>query len=368
MRRIKQWGWVASLAVGAALTLTACGGGNDALSSKATVRKVYVAGDSLADVGTFGGLKFTVVDPASPKNSQIWPQLIANLFGLDGVAQCSFYSITTTTTTNSACTNYAVGRARIVTNDSNAPPTIGLQLSTRGMSTYQSDDLLLVDGGGNDAADLVTAFLGALQGNTAGYQTFLLQQLDPGTLTSLMAQDSTGAAAATAYMQALANTHFNAIKTQALDKGAQHIGVLNIPDITLTPRFQAVLASLGAVQGPQIQALIRQWLSTFNNRLQALASGDSRLAVVDFYTDFQDEITHPASYSLSNVTAPACTTVQSVNFDKFPCLSTALDATNGQTPGWWKFYAFADDFHPTPYGHQLLASSVARALAKAGWL
>ena len=114
--------------------------------------------------------------------------------------------------------------------------------------------------------------------------------------------------------------------------------------------------------------MIRQWLSTFNNRLQTLASGDSRLAVVDFYTDFQDEITHPASYSLSNVTAPACTTVQSVNFDKFPCLSTTLDATSGQTPGWWKSYAFADDFHPTPYGHQLLASSVSRALARAGWL
>ena len=30
--------------------------------------------------------------------------------------------------------------------------------------------------------------------------------------------------------------------------------------------------------------------------------------------------------------------------------------------------AFSDGFHPTPYGHRLLAASISRALARAGWL
>ena len=31
-------------------------------------------------------------------------------------------------------------------------------------------------------------------------------------------------------------------------------------------------------------------------------------------------------------------------------------------------YAFADNVHPTPYGHQLIAQFAAKVLASAGWL
>jgi outer membrane lipase/esterase len=31
-------------------------------------------------------------------------------------------------------------------------------------------------------------------------------------------------------------------------------------------------------------------------------------------------------------------------------------------------YAFADDVHPTPYGHQLLSQFASRLMAQAGWL
>lgn len=369
MREVRRWGWAASLAVVTALGLTACGG-NDALPPKASITQVYVMGDSLADVGTFGGLKFTVMDPVNPGNSLVWPQLIANQFGLNGSAQCNFYSISTGVSTNSNCTNYAIGGARIVNKSTDTLPTVGTQLATRSVSAYAPGDLLLIDGGGNDAADLATAFFGAAQGNVSGFQTFLLQQLDGGTLGTLLTQDPTGATAGGAYMQALANTYYNAIKTQALDKGAARVAVLNIPDITITPRFQAILASLGATQGSQVQALIRGWLTAFNTQLKQLVGNDARIALVDFYTDFQDEVANPASYGLSNVTDPACTVAQSETFGNFPCLSTALDASppSGKTAGWWKTYAFSDGFHPTPYGHQLLAASVSRALARAGWL
>lgn len=367
MRNMARLGWSAGLAALIALGLAGCGG-NDNLTSKTTISKVYVMGDSLADVGTFGGIKFTVQDPNNPKNSLIWTQLIANNFGLDGSAQCNFYSIGNAVTTNPNCTNFAIGGARIVNKSTDTLPTVGDQLTVRSATPFADSDLLLVDGGGNDAADLATAFLTvAGGGNPADYQAFLLQQLSPSELGGAFSQDATGSVAAGLYMQNLAKTYYKAIKEKALDNGAKRIGVLNVPDITVTPRFQAVLVSLGN-SGPTVQGLIRQWITAFNTQLKASIAADSRIALVDFYTDFQDEVNKPADYGLTDASTPVCSVVKSVNFGNFPCLSTELDAVPGKTAGWWNNYAFADGFHPTPYGHSLLAASVSRALARAGWL
>ena len=35
---------------------------------------------------------------------------------------------------------------------------------------------------------------------------------------------------------------------------------------------------------------------------------------------------------------------------------------------WYKTYAFSDGFHPSPLGHQLLATDITKALTAAGWL
>jgi phospholipase/lecithinase/hemolysin len=94
---------------------------------------------------------------------------------------------------------------------------------------------------------------------------------------------------------------------------------------------------------------------------------------VDFYADFTDEVNNPANYALSNAADASCP-VTGVGSDGLPsytfptCTSAALDALPGKTAGWWKSYAFSDGFHPTPLGHGLLAASVSRALARAGWL
>lgn len=367
MRNMARLSWSAGLAALVALGLAGCGG-NDSLPSKAQISKVYVMGDSLADVGTFGGIKFTVQDPNNAKNSLIWTQLIANYFGLDGSAQCNFYSITDSIGTNPSCTNFAIGGARIVNKSTDTLPTVGDQLTVRSAAPFTDTDLLLVDGGGNDAADLATAFLTvAGGGDPADYQKFLLQQLSLQELAGAFGQDATGSVAAGLYMQNLAKTYYKAIKEKALDNGAKRVGVLNVPDITVTPRFQAVLVSLGD-SGPTVQGLIRQWITAFNTQLKASVAADARIALVDFYSDFQDEVNKPADYGLTNATTPVCSLVKSETFGNFPCLSTELDAMDGKLAGWWKKYAFADGFHPTPYGHQLLAASVSRALARAGWL
>lgn len=385
MRQFKRWSWVAGLAVLTAWGLTGCGGGNDPLPPKVSISKVYVMGDSLADVGTFGGVKFTVQDPVNPQNSLVWPQLIANHYGLNGSTQCNFFTFTGATfaaNSTAGCTNYAIGGGRVRVSEADGgnanPQTVGKQMATRALAgTYNSSDLVLIDGGGNDAADVVTAVLtlSAAAGTSgeaaalSAYQTLLAQQLSPQAIGAALSQTNGPVVAAGLYMQTLANTFYDGITTYVLNNGAKQVAVLNIPDITITPRFQAVLGTMNSAQSAQVQAMIRAWISAFNDQLKARIGSDTRIALVDFYKDFQDEVANPTNYSLTNVTSPVCTVTMGA-LGSFPCLSTALDASPpaGKAAGWWKAYAFSDGFHPTPYGHQLLAASVSRALARAGWL
>ncbi len=61
--------------------LAACGGDDNGIN------RVVVAGDSLADAGTFG-LKFTVQNAADPANG--FPQLVAQELGVT-TGQCNYY-------------------------------------------------------------------------------------------------------------------------------------------------------------------------------------------------------------------------------------------------------------------------------------
>jgi outer membrane lipase/esterase len=380
-------------AFAAAALLAGCGGGGDAAPPKAAIARMIVAGDSLADAGTFGA-RFTVQNSANPAAGfPVFPQIVAQDFGLP--TQCNFYVYTGTTfaqNTTAGCTNYAIGGGRIVVPASQGgaanPQAVPTQLATAAQvagGTYSASDLVLVDGGGNDAADLVTAYLGAASGaaGVTAYQAFLAQQLDAATIGGALSQPNGGAIAAGLYLQKLADTYYNAIKANALDKGATHVAVLDMPDITLTPRFQAALAQVaqasgggtaGATAAATLQGAIQQWIGGFNSELKARIGGDARVAYVPFYADFTDEVTHPAAYALSNVTTPACAVVGVTSFntaaDAAKCTSSALDAAppTGLSAGWWQNWAFSDGFHPTPFGHRLLAASVSRALARAGWL
>lgn len=378
MRLFKRFLLPTAAAALLALGLVGCGGSDPA--------KVHVMGDSLADVGTFG-IKFTVQDASNPKGFPLWTQLTATRYGMDGNAQCNYYVFRNNNyavNSQAGCTNYAIGGGRIVVSATNGgsanPQTVGTQMAAAAAKGgFGRDDLILVDGGGNDAADLVGAWLGAATG-AAGVQrlqTFLGQQLDSATLQNLLSQDPTGALAAGAYMQKLAGTFHGQIKTHLLDKGAQRVVVLNIPDVTLTPRFAAVLTGVAAQTSPAqaqaIQAGIRQWISAYNAQLASLVASDKRIALVDFYGSFTQQVQSPASFGLSNATDTACPAVRTGSdglpeYDFPTCTSTALDATPGKSPGWWKTYVFSDGFHPTPKGHELMADSVISAIRKAGWL
>jgi phospholipase/lecithinase/hemolysin len=368
------------VALAATLVLAACGGGGaDTTPADTGVKTVKVFGDSLADSGTFG-LKFTV----QGSDSLIFPERVAQSYGL---GLCNFYVFTGTTfaaNSKPGCTNYAIGGA--VINHSNAadPRGIPLQLATAG--NFSANDLLLIDGGGNDAAALVGAYLNAPKDQAASYAALLGTLLTPTQVGTALAGGAAGMAnVGGTYMQALAAKFYTAIKTTALDKGAKRVIVLNMPGITNTPRFQMVLDAIAAASGggttgaaarAQAEALFKGWVTTFNNELATRFEGDARVAVVDFYTAFNDQVSTPAQFSLTNVKTPACP-ITGMGSDGLPsytfatCTATALSASppaGASGANWWKSYAFSDSFHPTPYGHQLLAQLISKTLAIKGWL
>jgi phospholipase/lecithinase/hemolysin len=245
--------------------------------------------------------------------------------------------------------------------------------------SYSSGQLVLIDGGGNDAADLVGAYLGAASGaaGASAYQAFLTQQLSATTLASLFSSSGGAERAAGAYMAALADTFYASVKAQVLDRGATNVAILNVPDITLTPRFRAVLggvsAQAGAATATALQAGIREWIKVFNDRLRTLATGEPRVVIVDFNGTFTQQVNAPAAFGLTNTTDTACpvTGVDSTGLPAYnflTCTDSALDGTAGRSAGWWKTYTFSDGFHPTPAGHQLLADTVVSSLRAAGWL
>ena len=205
---------------------------------------------------------------------------------------------------------------------------------------FGANDLLIIDGGGNDAASLVGAYVNAAKDGGKAYQGVLATQLTTAQLTpiatacaaptSAACQQALAGAGAT-YMTALADTFYGQIKGSALDKGAQKVVVLNMPGITNTPRFQTVLDAIAAANGggttgatarASALALFDGWVKAFNAQLATRFSGNSSVVVVDFYTAFNDEINAPAQYGLTNVKTPACP-ITGVGSDGLPTYTFA---------------------------------------------
>lgn len=363
-------------AAAVALLLVACGGGNET----PTLR---VVGDSLNDSGTFG-IKFTV-QGSSTAATQIWVDHVASYVGADPVC-ARFGANLALNPAAPQCTSYAVGGGRVNPSGSaqdTTPVSIVQQLtSASAAGSYGAKELLFVDGGGNDAADLVGAYLAAGSDGGTSYAALLGELLTPAQVTAAVAGGQAGLAQAGGlYMTALANRLADAVTTHALDRGAQRVLVFTAPDVTRTPRFLAVLAGV-ALQSNQatadgVRTLVNSWVQAFNGQLTTRFTGNSRVAMVDFYTTFNQWLTTPATYGLTNTTNPACpivgTDTQGLpTYNISACSATSLSATTppaGATGGanWWQTYVFSDNFHGTPRTNQLMGSLVNGVLASRGW-
>lgn len=376
--------------VALAITAGCGGGGSDStpapapsttlpVAQAAPAPRVFVAGDSLADVGTFG-LKATVQSAADPAAGYpVYPEIVARDLGAGSL--CNYFSSSDSLvfTTHAGCTDFAVGGAQVVSSVSRGgsalPYSLQYQLEhavEANGGAWKAGDLLIVGAGANDAAGLATTYRDARAGNASSqaiYAALLAQQLSASTIQQALAQPDGGSVAAGLYMQQVARTLWTAVKANTLDKGATRVVVLNVPDLTLTPKFRTIASEIataeGAAAGAAFQASLRQWVTMFNTELALLAAGEPRVALVPYFEDLTAEVTNPAAFGLTNVTSASCPSAG----DFQACTDAALDASPaaGLAPGWWKTWAFSNEFHPSPRGHELLAASVERALAKAGW-
>jgi len=379
----------ASVALLGSLLVAGCGGGGASADTtpKVSFTSVKVFGDSIQDSGTFG-YKFTV---QSPDNLIYVERIAANY----GQTLCNFFVFTGTTfapnTAKTGCTNYSIGGGRITYTGAGGaanPLNVGTQMATYAAAgSFTASDLVIIDGGGNDAADLVGAYLTIPKDAAKSYSALLATLLTPAQIgAALQGGATTTAQIGATYMTALADKFAAQIKASVLDKGATHVVLMNMPDVSYTPRFQMVLDSIAAASGggtagatarAQSQAVFQGWMTAFNTELAAKFAGNDNVIVIDFFKAFQDQVATPAQFGLSNVKTPACPIV-GVGGDGLPtynfpaCTAAALSAAPpaGVSGGadWWKSYAFSDSFHPTPYGHQLTQQLIGKALATKGWL
>lgn len=358
----KRWGHLAAWT--AAVLLAACGGSEDGdQSPKVQYGKLVAFGDSLSDVGSYqvgivaslGGGRYTV----NGTGGENWNELLAAQAGV--AAPCAAQTGLNATAdlggpvavvNHAGCYGYAQGGARVTAavGPGNAALWLGFgdssgklgqltdpvinqiqrHLAAAGGS-FAADDLVTVSAGGND----LFMNLATMQATIAG------------------GGDATAAVTAAATAMGTAGAELAAyIKSLVVAKGATHVVVINVPDVSLTPSAAAYSA--------QTKAIVQTLVQTFNSQLAAGLAGQSQVLLVDTYTALQQQAAKPSQFGVSNFTDTAC------DLDK---VATSLMCTAATTvSGDVSHYYFADGVHPTPYGYKLLTQLVTDAMLKAGWL
>ena len=402
---------LSALGTGLALTLAGCGGSGSgtASSNSLGLTSMVVFGDSLSDVGTYnvglvaavGGGKFTVNSPTA-KN---WTESIAAQYNLPMpcAAQTGLLSIipqipAVAVQNFSACRNYAQGSSR-VTNPA-GPNSIAIQqgvfaATKAGGATdaqagqaaanaaglglmalpvvnqmanhlanvsgaYSGKELVTIMAGGNDTFLNLSGVASAAAGGAGAVGAAQFAGW-PAAAQSAVAGGGAAAAgaaqqAAVAAMAQAANELVAAINTQVLAKGARYVAVINLPDVSQTP------FALGL--DPATRGFINLMVTTFNTNLNTGLAGKPGVVVIDAYTQGRDQFANPAQYTLTNVTARACSSTSTAN----PLGGSSLTCTAGSLiAGDTSKYLFADDVHLSPFGNQLLAQFVTKNLATAGW-
>jgi phospholipase/lecithinase/hemolysin len=364
MRFVKQ------LALGSitALLLAACGGGSEQ-AAKVTYSSVVSFGDSLSDAGTYGSMWLVngISTPigSDPAPSYVWPQLLAAaIVGKPSCAARSQLGGTGTVTDVTGCTNYAQGGSRVKDADgtnhaagaATEPVTVQIEkfLALAPNSKFKGTELVTVQGGANDLfAQAKILETGATAAGTAAF--FTAREAGKTMEEATAASAAAGAAyAAGAGAYAAVNNMSTAGKDLAdavklvIASGAKKVVVMNIPDASQTP--------YGVGAGPQQQPLILAMVQAFNNRLKAELAGQQGVLLLDVFAENQKQFLNPTQFGLTNVTTEACTT------------SAASCNLTNVVAGDISHYLFADDVHPTPYGHKLLAQFVNKELVLAGWL
>ncbi|HEY0488812.1 MAG TPA: esterase [Telluria sp.] len=144
------------------------------------------------------------------------------------------------------------------------------------------------------------------------------------------------------------------VRNEIVGKGANHVVLVNLPDLGNAPSSKAQSAST--------QTLIKGMVDGFNIALRVGIDGlESKVLYVDLFAASQEQLLNPAKFGISNTTKPACGP---------NALGTTSLVCNGSNlvAGDVSKYLFADDVHPTPFGYSLISNHVAEQMAVRGWL
>ena len=364
---MKKFKWLASAALAAALVAGCGGGGSEKTANSLGLTSLVSFGDSLSDVGTHkvgtvlglanatgGGGRWTI---NSTTGGELWVERLSAALALPVpcAAETGLLPNNGATgaprTPNTLCRNYAQGSSR-VTNPL-GPVSVAAQTAlgeqnigilATPMSLQFAAHLKAV-GGLYSGKELVTVLAGA-------NDVFLEAQFVQLALQTPQTAIANAAVAGT--------TLGNLVKTEVVAKGAKQVLVLTIPDVAGTP--------LGVNGGPASQGLLDALTRAFNDALQAALRGTTGVIVADSYASNKDQLANPAAYGLSNVRDVACGPNAFSNPAGSNGSSLVCNASNTRAGIDVSKYLYADDVHPTPFGHQLLAQFVGKILATAGWL
>ncbi len=402
------------------MILVGCGGGSD-LPAKSKFSSQVSFGDSLSDVGSYkvgdvlaaGGGQFSINGAnangktSDGKNITNWTEVMAVNLGLpapcaawkgldDGTPTPSGTNVTVVP--HSECTGYAQGGARV--NDSagihnklaDYEPGAALTYPVSQQITehlarhgnFTGDEIVYVMAGANDL--LAQMNKGKKAGKDAATAAVTTQvQLDianhvctptdaqatnciPGAIATLtqvyldtLAKNTAGAyfianQQALGGAMVLAATQLSGYVDNLITAKAKHIVVVNMPDVASTP----------AVAGTPLVTLVDGLVGAFNTTLHTAVAAKAEVLFVDAYSASKDEVAHPSKYGLENVTSTACN--MSVVTSSLACSAATLITPVGGTQLTANaHYLFADDVHPTPYGHNLFAQYVLQAMTAKGW-
>jgi phospholipase/lecithinase/hemolysin len=314
------------------------------------------------------------------------------------------YGLTQGPSTQAGCFSYAEGGARVTNpvgpgnaalftlfgNTSGLLGQLTIPVVTQlamfhgdGSVNFADTDLVTVLAGGND----LFMNRATVDGTVAQLQAGGLIGTDQGN--AIITQAATAAVDA---MTQAGTDLANLINNEMLAKGATHVVVVNLPDVSLTPDNALWVANpaSGAIVEPLHPHLTLDMTNAFNTALQAglFTSGDttslSTVLWVDAFSQSDAQVSQPATYGLTNMSTPACdltktgltppggapfTNLPSSLFCNADTLIPPTDGTVTDTdPTGVMNFLYADTVHPTPFGYRLLAEYVGLQMSIKGWL
>lgn len=384
---------VAQIAIASAALalLAACGGGGDDNNSSNSSTppggvklQVVSFGDSLSDVGTyapviqqnFGGGRFTT------NPGEVWTQKVAEYYG--GTLTAAYLGGFGRAPVSAGGFGYAQGGSDVTVEQGNGwAPNNAAALTwsvTRQINTYlqdhgsfNSNQLVLVNGGANDILQQLPTVLTAIATNLGGNPSPTPAQVQAAVIAS------------TASLQLVAQQLGVQVAT-ILGKGATHVAVMNVPDIGKTPLAAGLVAKYGA----QVPALISAVVAVYNGALVQTLQGLG-IANKVVYLDASGWLTtllgNYQTQGFTNATGTGCNvTLMAQNATTYALanpsvLQGGMSAQDYGTQfgsslfcspqtysvaGADQTYIFADSIHPTTHAHALFAQTVEQALAAAG--